>query len=64
MTGQQIPHGPEWQAFLAEKLGTDKWAIATGRRAQRLLDEGKATLTIGPSYYRRLQAEYLASKQA
>ena len=53
-----IPHGPQWLAYLAEQTGTDKWVVAA-RLTNRLKDKGY-TLALSQARYTGLQEAFNA----
>lgn len=57
-----VPSGPEWLAYLAAELGTDKWVVAS-RLTERLKDKGHA-LAVTPKRYKTLQDTYNALQGA
>jgi hypothetical protein len=54
-----FPSGPAWLAWLAERVGTTKWVVAS-RMTPRLKGKGYE-VAISPKRFTALEAEYLAS---
>jgi len=51
-----FPHGPDWLAYLAQEIGTDKWCIAS-RLTAKLRDKGY-TRAINHVRYAEIEAAY------
>lgn len=56
------PHGPEWLAYLAAELGTDKW-VRAARLSPYLRSKGY-TVAVSPGRWLALEAAYNALQGA
>lgn len=60
MSARTFATGPAWLAFLADRIGTHKWVVAS-RLTPRLRDKGYEAV-ISQKRYAELEEEYRASR--